>query len=121
MSRFKIWIMPTYSYKCADCGHVYDALQSIKAEPDVICPECQGRVDRLIKGGAGIVFKGSGFYVTDYKSSASTSGSSKGNQQEGTSTDGASSGNDSSKTSTSGNDSSVSSSASSSDVTTAGK
>lgn len=59
--------MPTYTYQCADCGHSYDAFQSMKADPDTVCPECSGRVDRLIGAGAGIVFKGSGFYVTDYR------------------------------------------------------
>ncbi|MCE9597080.1 MAG: zinc ribbon domain-containing protein [Spirochaetia bacterium] len=63
--------MPTYSYQCQSCGHEYDALQSIKSEPDTVCPKCQGRVERLIGAGAGIVFKGSGFYVTDYKKTSS--------------------------------------------------
>ncbi len=59
--------MPTYTYQCKSCGHKYDKLQSITAEPDKICPKCNGKVERLIGGGVGIVFKGSGFYVTDYK------------------------------------------------------
>src|SRR5687767_3735009 len=59
--------MPTYSYVCKDCEHTYDALQSMKEDPDTVCPSCGGRVDRLIGAGAGLVFKGSGFYVTDYK------------------------------------------------------
>lgn len=59
--------MPTYSYQCKDCGHRYDAFQSMKADPDTVCPECNGTVERLIGAGAGIVFKGSGFYVTDYR------------------------------------------------------
>ena len=58
--------MPTYTYRCADCAHEYDEFQPMKAEPDTVCPSCQGRVDRLIGAGAGILFKGSGFYVTDY-------------------------------------------------------
>ena len=66
--------MPTYSYQCQDCGHEYDAFQSMKDDPDTVCPKCGGRVERLIGAGAGIVFKGSGFYVTDYrKTSSSTS------------------------------------------------
>lgn len=68
--------MPTYSYLCSDCGHTYDAFQSMKDDPDTVCPSCQGRVDRLIGKGGGIVFKGSGFYVTDYKKSGSGSSSS---------------------------------------------
>lgn len=75
--------MPTYTYQCRDCGHTYEAFQSMKDDPHTECPSCKGTVDRLIGAGAGIVFKGSGFYVTDYKksgqdSSASTSSSSSG-------------------------------------------
>ncbi|MBL8018644.1 MAG: zinc ribbon domain-containing protein [Leptospirales bacterium] len=79
--------MPTYSYQCQDCGHEYDALQSIKAEPDTVCPKCKGRVERLIGAGAGIHFKGTGFYVTDYKkSSSSPSTSSPASPPSGSST-----------------------------------
>ncbi|MCB1324886.1 MAG: FmdB family transcriptional regulator [Spirochaetales bacterium] len=59
--------MPTYSYRCVACQHRFDAFQSMKADPLDTCPECGGRVERLIGGGAGIVFKGGGFYVTDYR------------------------------------------------------
>lgn len=59
--------MPTYDYRCKDCGHQFEAFQSISAEPFTDCPVCSGRVERLIGGGAGLVFKGSGFYITDYK------------------------------------------------------
>ncbi|MCB1137481.1 MAG: zinc ribbon domain-containing protein [Leptospiraceae bacterium] len=59
--------MPTYSYRCTECGHEYDAFQSMKDDPHTECPKCGGKVERLIGGGAGIVFKGSGFYVTDYR------------------------------------------------------
>jgi len=72
--------MPTYTYQCKSCGHKYDKLQSITAEPDKICPECNGEVERLIGGGVGIVFKGSGFYVTDYKKN-SNNGDSKSSSQ----------------------------------------
>jgi|GEM_PF-362002 len=75
-TNLKSCSMPTYTYQCADCGHTYDAFQSMKVDPDVECPECKGRVDRLIGGGAGILFKGSGFYVTDYKNQKSSSSSS---------------------------------------------
>lgn len=68
--------MPTYSYRCKDCGHTYDAYQSIKADPDTECPVCKGQVERLIGAGAGIVFKGSGFYVTDYKKSSQSNAKS---------------------------------------------
>jgi putative FmdB family regulatory protein len=61
--------MPTYAYVCADCGHQFDAFQSITAKPLRKCPAC-GRtaLKRLIGTGAGIIFKGSGFYCTDYRS-----------------------------------------------------
>lgn len=61
--------MPTYSYRCVDCAHRYDAFQSMSEAAHTVCPECNGKVERLISGGAGIVFKGSGFYVTDYRKS----------------------------------------------------
>jgi putative FmdB family regulatory protein len=58
--------MPTYSYRCADCGHELEAFQRMSDRPLKRCPKCQGRLDRIITGGAGIIFKGKGFYVTDY-------------------------------------------------------
>ncbi len=60
--------MPTYDYECEKCGHTFEFFQSITAEPLQQCPECQGKVKRLIGTGAGIIFKGSGFYQTDYRS-----------------------------------------------------
>jgi putative FmdB family regulatory protein len=59
--------MPTYDYKCLDCGHRFEAFQSMTDEPLTACDECGGQVKRLIGSGAGIIFKGSGFYETDYK------------------------------------------------------
>jgi putative FmdB family regulatory protein len=61
--------MPTYAYACAGCGHQFDAFQRITAKPLRKCPAC-GRtaLKRLIGTGAGIIFKGSGFYCTDYRS-----------------------------------------------------
>lgn len=61
--------MPTYDYECRACGHGFEAFQSITAEPLSECPECSGSVQRLIGGGAGFLFKGGGFYETDYRSS----------------------------------------------------
>ena len=61
--------MPTYDYECSDCGHAFEAFHSMSAEPLSVCPECAGKVKRLIGAGAGILFKGSGFYETDYRSS----------------------------------------------------
>lgn len=57
--------MPLYDYKCAKCGHVFEVLQKISAEPLKFCPQCKGPIKRLISP-AGIIFKGSGFHVNDY-------------------------------------------------------
>jgi putative FmdB family regulatory protein len=61
--------MPTYEYECEACGHAFEQFQSIKAEPVKKCPSCgKKKVKRLLGTGAGFVFKGSGFYITDYRS-----------------------------------------------------
>ena len=61
--------MPTYAYVCQSCHHEFDAFQGIKAGPLRKCPACgQATLKRLIGSGAGILFKGSGFYCTDYRS-----------------------------------------------------
>ena len=60
--------MPTYEYKCKSCGHVFEEFQSITAPPCEVCPKCGGKVKRLIGAGAAVIFKGSGFYATDYRS-----------------------------------------------------
>lgn len=61
--------MPTYEYECAACGHQFEEFQSITAKPLKKCPECgKKQLQRLIGSGAGILFKGSGFYETDYRS-----------------------------------------------------
>ena len=60
--------MPTYEYKCQQCGLKFERFQSIKEEPIRECPECSSPVKKLISAGAGIIFKGSGFYITDYRS-----------------------------------------------------
>ncbi len=59
--------MPTYDYKCKECEHEFEEFQQMTAKPVKKCPECDGKVKRLIGAGAGVVFKGSGFYETDYK------------------------------------------------------
>lgn len=59
--------MPTYEYKCLDCGVHFENFQSIFSKPLNICPSCGGRVTKLISAGAGLIFKGNGFYITDYK------------------------------------------------------
>ena len=58
--------MPTYDYKCKDCGHEFEEFQSISAAPLTECPVCNGTIQRVISGGTGLIFKGSGFYITDY-------------------------------------------------------
>ena len=61
--------MPTYDYECGSCGHKFELFQSITAKPQKRCPACGRRTaKRLIGTGAGIIFKGSGFYETDYRS-----------------------------------------------------
>ena len=61
--------MPTYDYECAACDHTWELFQSIKAEPEKTCPACgKKKAKRLIGPGAGLIFKGSGFYITDYRS-----------------------------------------------------
>ncbi|MDR3234718.1 MAG: zinc ribbon domain-containing protein [Planctomycetaceae bacterium] len=63
--------MPTYEYQCGSCGHEFEEFQSIKDAPLKKCPQCsKNKLRRLISGGGGVVFKGSGFYQTDYRSEA---------------------------------------------------
>ena len=64
--------MPTYEYECTKCGHVFEEFQSIASEPISICPKCSEEVKRKISGGTGLIFKGSGFYITDYKNKKSS-------------------------------------------------
>ncbi|GAA3781286.1 FmdB family zinc ribbon protein [Micrococcus endophyticus] len=67
--------MPTYAYRCRDCGHAFDAVQSFTDEALTQCPECGG-VLRKQYGSVGVSFKGSGFYRTDSRSAGSASGGS---------------------------------------------
>ncbi|MCB1230622.1 MAG: zinc ribbon domain-containing protein [Verrucomicrobiae bacterium] len=98
--------MPTYDYKCEKCGHQFEVFQSMKDERLTDCPQegCDGKVKRLIGTGAGIIFKGSGFYETDYRSdsykkaakadtskSSGDSGSGGGEKSSGSSSDSSSS------------------------------
>ena len=59
--------MPTYEYVCHDCHKEFEEFQSITAPPLKTCPFCGGKVERKISAGGGLLFKGSGFYITDYK------------------------------------------------------
>ena len=61
--------MPTYQYRCQECGDTFEFLQSFSDSPKRKCPACgRHRLKKLISGGAGLIFKGSGFYITDYRS-----------------------------------------------------
>ncbi len=60
--------MPTYEYVCSKCGHEFEVMQKMSDPPKKRCPVCAGKVERKIGGGAGLIFKGSGFYITDYRS-----------------------------------------------------
>ena len=62
--------MPTYEYECSKCGQRFDAFQNMSDEPLKHCPDCGGSVHRLIGTGGSIIFKGKGFYETDYKRSS---------------------------------------------------
>ncbi len=65
--------MPTYVYKCQSCGYEFEVFQNITDEPITRCPECnEDRAIRMLTGGSGLIFKGSGFYITDYKNKKST-------------------------------------------------
>ena len=61
--------MPNYDYKCGKCGYEFEELQGINDKPLRKCPKCKGKIKRLIGAGCGIIFKGRGFYATDYKKS----------------------------------------------------
>lgn len=60
--------MPTYEYECKKCNHAFEQFQRMSDAPLKRCPKCKGALRRLMGTGAGIIFKGSGFYQTDYRS-----------------------------------------------------
>ena len=63
--------MPTYEYECLSCKHKFEVLQSMSSRPKTKCPECGKKVKKLISSTGGFIFKGPGFYATDYKKSGS--------------------------------------------------
>ena len=70
--------MPTYEYECTACGHEFEKFESIKAAPTKTCPKCRkNSAQRRISGGGGFIFKGSGFYCTDYRKSSGSSSKSE--------------------------------------------
>lgn len=69
--------MPTYDYRCSSCGYTFEYFQPMSAKPLTECPKCKGSLKRIIGTGAGPIFKGSGFYQTDYKSNSSQKEKSK--------------------------------------------
>ena len=89
--------MPTYDYECDACGHQFEEFQSMRDDALTVCPSCnETALRRLITGGTGVIFKGSGFYVTDSKKKSASSeaakpsdktGGSDGKPDEGTSSD----------------------------------
>lgn len=66
--------MPLYPYRCTECGHRFEKIQSFSAEPEKVCPKCGGPVERLLTA-PGLQFKGAGWYVNDYSSKSSSSSS----------------------------------------------
>jgi putative FmdB family regulatory protein len=69
--------MPTYGYRCSNCGHQFEIQQRMSDDPLKVCPECQGKLTKMLYP-TGVIFKGSGFYTTDYKGSGKEAASSNG-------------------------------------------
>ena len=92
--------MPTYDYICDGCGHEFEAFESIKADPQKHCPKCDtDQLRRKIGGGGAILFKGSGFYITDYRSDSYTKAAKSDSGSTGSSSGSGSSGSSSSSSS----------------------
>lgn len=94
--------MPTYEYECRECSYTFETFQSINDDPLETCPLCGGKVKRLIGGGSGIIFKGSGFYITDSKKAQSASTGIKSSSGAGESVPSAESSGSANSTATSG-------------------
>ena len=88
--------MPTYEYQCLMCGHEFEEFQSITADALTSCPleKCEGAVKRLISTGGGLLFKGSGFYITDYRSEGYKNSAKADTDSKSSGTDSKSSGGD---------------------------
>ena len=64
--------MPTYNYKCNECENKFSVFQKMSDDSIEECPQCEGKVRRIISGGSGMIFKGTGFYLTDYGKSGTS-------------------------------------------------
>jgi putative FmdB family regulatory protein len=113
--------MPTYEYRCPECGTAFERFQKMSDEPGAECPSCGAKAERQISGGAGLLFKGSGFYITDYargdsykKAAESDKGGSPSTKSEAKGSDAKGSGGGSSSSSSGGTSSSSGGSSSSS-------
>lgn len=80
--------MPTYEYRCTKCKEKFEEFQSITADPLDQCPSCGGQAIRIISGGAGLLFKGDGFYITDYRSEGYKKDAKKDSSSSGSDTKG---------------------------------
>lgn len=69
--------MPTYDYKCIKCGYLFEMFHRISETPKVVCPKCKGESSKQISLNSGVIFKGSGFYITDYKNKNTVTTSSE--------------------------------------------
>jgi putative FmdB family regulatory protein len=79
--------MPTYEYSCSNCGYIFEEYQSMKEDALLKCPKCgQNKLQKHIGAGTGVIFKGSGFYVTDYKKKNSTGSKQSSRKKEKTET-----------------------------------
>ena len=75
--------MPTYEYECKDCGDLSEHFKSMSESPKTKCEKCGGKIIRLVGAGAGLIFKGSGFYITDYKKGHSSPTDNKSSESKG--------------------------------------
>ena len=78
--------MPTYTYRCTNCGHEFEARQRMTDDPLTECPQCEGKIRRVVNS-VGVVFKGQGFYVTDNRGKKAQAPSSSSKKEGGSSSD----------------------------------
>jgi len=77
--------MPTYEYECDKCGGHFEYFQSMSEPRKTVCESCGGRLTKLLSAGSGLIFKGSGFYITDYKTKSGGESSGSGKTESSTS------------------------------------